>query len=83
MTTEAQYLRTAALATAAALRDDETGLRLLLHTLPPEMVMAACEGSILAMAGLIRETFPPHAVQRAIDETQEIARTAATEGSTS
>lgn len=80
MTTEAQYLRTAALATAAALRGDEQGLRLLLHTMPPEQILATCEGSILAMAGLLREVITPEALQRAVAEAQQLAHTAATEG---
>ena len=79
MTSEAQYLRTAALATAAALRDDETGLRLLLHTLPPERITATCEGAILAMAGLVREAITPKALKRAIAEAQQLAHDAATE----
>lgn len=82
MTSEAQYLRTAALATAAALRDDETSLRLLLHTLPPEQIVATCEGAILAMAGLVREAITPQALQRAVAEAQAIAHQAATEGIT-
>ncbi|MFF9625387.1 hypothetical protein [Streptomyces griseosporeus] len=80
MSSEAQYVRTASLATAAALRGDEQGLRLLLHTLPREQVMATCEGAILAMAYLLRDFLPPDAIQRAISEAQAIAHTAATEG---
>ncbi|AWT42816.1 MULTISPECIES: hypothetical protein [Streptomyces] len=80
MSDEAQYLRTASLATAAALRGDEQSLRLLLQTLPPERVLATCEGAILAMAYLLRDFLPPDAIQHAISEAQSIAHTAATEG---
>lgn len=80
MTTQAQYLRTASLATAAALRGDEIGLRLLLQTLPPEQTAAACEGAVLAMAGLLRNFLPPDAIQRAVTEAQALAHTTASEG---
>lgn len=77
-----EYLRTAALITAAALRDDETAVRLLLHSLPPEQAAAACEGSVLAMAGLVREAVTPEAVQNAVRAAQDLAQQAATEGKT-
>ncbi|MET7746154.1 hypothetical protein [Streptomyces sp. NPDC005385] len=75
-----QYLRTAALITAASLRGDDMAVRLLLHTLPPEQIKAVCEGSVLAMAGLVREALCPEAVQLAVDEAQKLAHEAATEG---
>lgn len=80
MTTEAQHMRTAALLVAAALRDDETSVRLLLHTLPARQIKATCEGAVLAMAGLLREFLPPDAIARAIASAQDVAHQAATEG---
>jgi hypothetical protein len=76
---EAQMLRTAALVTAAALRGDETAVRLLLHTLPPEQIKATCEGVVLAVAGLVREVLDADAVQTAVREAQQVAREAVTE----
>jgi hypothetical protein len=81
VTSEAQHMRTAALIVAAALRDDETSVRLLLHTLPPKHIKATCEGAVLAMAGLLAEFLPPDAIQRAITSAQEVAHQAATEES--
>lgn len=77
--TEAEAFRKAALVVSCALRDDDQGARLLLRTLPPELIAAVCEASILAMAELVREFVPADAVQRAIREAQEMARTEATE----
>lgn len=74
-----QPLRTAALATAAALRGDDIAVRLLLHALPAEEIAATCEGAILAMAALVREAITPDAVQQAIREAQQLAHEAATE----
>ncbi|MBD9730193.1 hypothetical protein PV755_46560 [Streptomyces caniscabiei] len=79
MNAEAQMLRTAALVTAAALRGDDMAVRLLLHTLPPEQIKAACEGSVLAVAGLVREFLDEDAIQIAVREAQQIARDAVTE----
>lgn len=78
MTVEAQYLRTAALVTAAALRGDDTAVRLLLHTLPAEQIAAATEGAVLAMAELVRTAITPDALQRAVAEAQQLAQQAAT-----
>lgn len=75
-----QYLRTASLVTAASLRGDDIAVRLLLQTLPPEQIKAACEGSVLAMAGLLREFLCPEAIALAINEAQQLAHQAATEG---
>jgi hypothetical protein len=80
VTAEAQYLRTAALVTAAALRGDDIAVRLLLQTLPADQVAATAEGSVLAMAGLVREAITPHAVQTAVREAQQLAQQAVTEG---
>jgi hypothetical protein len=74
-----EYLRTAALITAAALRGDDVAVRLLLHTLPPERIAATAEGAVLAMAGLVREAITPEAVQNAVREAQQLAQQAATE----
>ena len=78
----ARYLRTAALVTAAALRDDDQAVRLLLGTLPPDEIKAACEGAVLAMAGLLAEFLPPDAIARAITDAQQLAQQAATERNT-
>ncbi|MES9523136.1 hypothetical protein [Streptomyces capoamus] len=80
MSIPSQYVRTAALVTAAALRDDDLAVRLLLNTLPPEEIAATAEGAVLAMAGLVREAITPEAVQRAVAEAQALAHQAATEG---
>lgn len=77
---EAQFLRTAALATAAALRDDSLSLQLLLGTLPHEHVTATCEGALLAMAELVRDHLPPDVVQDAIRGAQSVAHQAVQEG---
>jgi ABC-type enterochelin transport system permease subunit len=77
--TESEFLRTAALVTAAALRGDDMAVRLLLATLTPEQVAAVCEGSVLAMAGLLREALTPEALARAVTDAQQLAQAAATE----
>ncbi|MFF1655798.1 hypothetical protein [Streptomyces sp. NPDC058255] len=75
-----QYLRTAALVTAAALRGDDIAVRLLLQTLPAEQVAATAEGAVLAMAGLLRQVLDPDAITRAVREAQQLAHDAVTEG---
>lgn len=75
-----EFLRTAALITAAALRGDDIAVRLLLQTLPPEQIAAAAEGTITAMAGLLADVLPPDCLARAIAEAQQLAHEAATEG---
>ncbi|MFD4551678.1 hypothetical protein [Streptomyces sp. NPDC058466] len=75
-----EYLRTAALVTAAALRGDDIAVRLLLQTLPTEQVAATAEGAVLAMAGLLREVLDPQAITRAVREAQQLAHDAVTEG---
>ncbi|MFE4624654.1 hypothetical protein [Streptomyces mirabilis] len=75
-----EYLRTAALVTAAALRGDDIAVRLLLQTLTTDQVVATAEGSVLAMAALVREAITPDAVQRAVREAQQLAQQAVTEG---
>ena len=77
---EAQFLRTAALATAAALRDDSLSLQMLLGTLPREQAAATCEGALLAMAELVRDQLPPDVVQQAIRGAQSVAHQAVQEG---
>lgn len=79
--TDPQIYRTAALVVSAALRDDDTSARLLLHTLPRELVVATCEASIFAMAELLRNHVPAHAIQAAIHGAQQLAQQAA-EGNT-
>lgn len=74
------FLNVASLVTAAALNDDETAVRLLLHGLPPEQTAAACEGAVLAMAGLVREAITPEAVEEAVRQAQALALEAVTEG---
>ncbi|MEE1819331.1 hypothetical protein PUR59_30495 [Streptomyces sp. SP18ES09] len=80
MTVPAQFIRSAALITSAALRDDDTTVHLLLHTLPPEEIAATAEGAILAMAELLRDAVTPQAIQNAIREAQSLAHEAAIEG---
>ncbi|MFF3377180.1 hypothetical protein ACFYXF_30025 [Streptomyces sp. NPDC002680] len=79
--TDPQVYRTAALVVSCALRDDDTSARLLLHTLPPPLVVATCEASIFAMAELLRDHVPAHAIQAAIHGAQQLAHQAA-EGNT-
>jgi hypothetical protein len=78
--TEPQIIRTASLVVSCALRDDDQAARLLLNTMLPEYVRATCEASIFAMAELVREFVPPHAIQAAITGAQQLAHEAATEG---
>lgn len=78
--TDPQIYRTAALVVSCALRDDDQGARLLLHTMQPEHIVATCEASIFAMAELVREFVPAHAIQAAINGAQEMARIEATGG---
>lgn len=78
--TDPQIYRTAALVVSCALRDDDQGARLLLHTLPTPLVAATCEAAIFAMAELVRDHVPAHAVQAAIHGAQQLAQQAATEG---
>lgn len=77
---ESEFLRTAALVTAAALRGDDIAVRLLLQTLPAGQTAAACEGVVLAMAGLVCEVLDPEAIARAVREAQQLAHDAVTEG---
>lgn len=79
---EPSIIRTAALVVSSALRDDDQGARLLLHTLPPDYIKATCEASIFAMAELVREFVPAHAIQAAIESAQQMARDEATQGET-
>lgn len=74
-----EFVRTAALVTAAALRGDDMAVRLLLHTLDPVQRAAVTEGAVLAMAGLVREAITAEAVQRAVADAQQLARDTVTE----
>ncbi len=78
--TDPQIVRTAALVVSSALRDDDTAARLLLHTMPPNHVMAVCEASLFAMAELVRQSVPDHCIQQAVSAAQELARTEAIQG---
>lgn len=73
-------LEVGALAIGAALADDDTAVRHLLHSLPPQHAAVVCEGAVLAMAQLLREFLPPEAIAEAITTAQNLAREAATEG---
>lgn len=74
------FISIASLVVAAALEDDTEAVRLLLRGLRPEQVGAVAEGSVLALAILIREHVPAPAVQAAIDGARQLATEAATEG---
>ena len=80
MTAPAPFLRTAALITSAALRDDDHSVRHLLHNLTPEEAAAATEGSLLAMAELVRQFVAPEAIQAAIRGAQVLAHETAAQG---
>lgn len=80
---ESQVLRTGALITAAGLRGDDMALELLLGTLPPEHVHVVAVASIGAMAELVRTAITPEAIQQAVRDAQQLAQTAAQEGTTS
>lgn len=80
MSVDPEAMRSAALVVSAALRDDDTSVRLILHTLPPRSAAAVAEASVLAMAELVREAITPEALQNAVREAQQLAHTAAQEG---
>lgn len=75
---DAQVLRSAALIASAALRDDDTSVRLLLHTLPPEIAAAVTEACVIAMAELVRDHVPLEAIAAGIKDAQQLAHEAAT-----
>ncbi|MFH8799685.1 hypothetical protein ACH4F6_08835 [Streptomyces sp. NPDC017936] len=74
-----QPTRTVSLVCAAALRGDDTAMRHLLYTCPPDLLPVIAEASVLALADLLREFLPPDAITRAVREAQNIAQTEATE----
>ncbi|MGW3727314.1 hypothetical protein [Streptomyces sp. NPDC000851] len=76
--TDHQVMRAAALVVSAALRDDDTGVRHQLHSLPRDIAAAVTEASLLAMAELVRDHVPPDAIRAAIRDAQHIAQTEAT-----
>ncbi|MFF7331527.1 hypothetical protein [Streptomyces sp. NPDC008150] len=78
--TESEVLRTAALVVAAQLRGDDMGVQLLLGTLHADHVRIVAVAAVSAFAELLVEFLPPDAVARAIDEAQQLAQQAATEG---
>lgn len=74
-----QPYRTVALVVSAALRDDDVSVRMHLRGCAPTELRPICEASILAMAELVREFVPAHAIQAALTDTQNMARTEATQ----
>jgi hypothetical protein len=77
--TPPEVLRTCSLITAAALRDDDLSLGLLLNTLHPDAVRAVAIAAVGAMAGLVREACTPEAITQAVHEAQQLAHQAASE----
>jgi hypothetical protein len=73
-----EVMRKTALVVSAALRDDDVSVRHLLHTLPDRIAAATTEACLLAMAELVRQFVPPHAIQAGIADAQQIAHEAAT-----
>ncbi|MFE6530034.1 hypothetical protein ACFVMA_13955 [Streptomyces rochei] len=78
MNLDPQTVRQTALIVSAALRDDDTSVRLILHTLPPHIAAAVTEASVLAMAELLRDHVPADAIADAVRGAQGIAQTEAT-----
>lgn len=78
MSVDSEVMRKAALVVSAALRDDDTSVRLILQTLPPRIAAAVTEACVLALAELVRDHVPSHAIQAAIRDTQQIAQAEAT-----
>lgn len=74
-----QPYRTVALIVSAALRDDDTSVRLLLQTCPPDELRPICEAAVLAMAELVSQFVPAEAIRTALDDAQTMARTEATQ----
>lgn len=75
---EDAVLEDAALVVSAALRDDDVSVRHLLQTMAPEVAAATAEACVLAMAELVREFVPAHAIAAGITDAQQIAHEAAT-----
>lgn len=74
-----QPYRTVALVVSAALRDDDTSVRLMLQHCPPDQLRAVCEAAVLAMAELVGQFVPAEAIRTALDDAQNMARTEATQ----
>ncbi|MDF2712985.1 MAG: hypothetical protein K0R62_8637 [Nonomuraea muscovyensis] len=77
-----QDLRTAALLTAAALRDDEESVRMLAARVPPDRLEETVCAAVTSMAALLRLYLSVEMVQHAIVRTQRLAHQAAQEGTT-
>ncbi|MER7174589.1 hypothetical protein [Streptomyces mesophilus] len=75
-----QITRSAALVVSAALRDDDTSVGLILRTLPPDQVAEVAIASVTALAEILHDHIPPHAIRAGVTEAQRIAQTTATEG---
>lgn len=78
-----QDLRTAALLTAAALRDDEDSVRLLAASVPPDRLEETVCAAVTSMAALLRLYLSTEIVQQAIVRAQRLAQEAITEGNLS
>ena len=74
-----QPYRTVAQVVSAALRDDDTSVRLLLASCPPDHVRAICEAAVLAMAEIVGQFVPAEAIRTALGDAQDMARTEATQ----
>ncbi|MER8008125.1 hypothetical protein [Streptomyces sp. NPDC094149] len=74
-----QPYRTVALVVSAALRDDDTSVRLLLASCQPDQLRAICEASVLAMAEVVAQCVPADAIRTALEDAQNMARTEATQ----
>jgi hypothetical protein len=73
-----QPFRTIALVVSAALRDDDDSVRYHLASCDPDQLRAICEASVLAMAELVHQFVPAHAIHAALADAQGMARSEAT-----
>lgn len=73
-----QPYRTIALVVSAALRDDDDSVRHHLSSCSRKQTRAICEASILAMAELVHQFVPAHAIHAALADAQSMARSEAT-----
>lgn len=69
-----QPYRKVALIASAALRDDDDSVRYHLNTCPPDQVRAVCEAAVLALAELVHQFVPAHAIHAALADAQDMAR---------
>ena len=69
-----QPYRTVALVVSAALRDDDDGVRHHLASCSRNQLRAICEASVLAMAEIVNQFVPAHAIHAALDDAQTMAR---------